>query len=152
MFDRDIIDEEVPYDGKVMMCETDLKGNILFVNRRFTENLGFTKDEVATQTFEVIRHPDLPKEMLGKMWTALEQREKWKGYVKLWTKEGKYLWASVYFTPTIDENGKHTGYTAAFGEAERSMVDQMTQCYAKVKEDPSRLDELVDKDIKNFAS
>jgi hypothetical protein len=88
--------------------------------------------------------------MLSKMWAALAEREKWKGYVKLWTKEGKYLWAAVYFTPTIDEDGNHTGYTAAFSEAERSMVDQMTQFFAEAKADPSKVDELVDKDIKNF--
>ena len=148
--DRKVIDEEVSYDGKVMVCETDLEGNILFVNRRFTENLGFDKDEVRAHTFEIIRHPDIPEGMLSKMWTVLGQREKWKGYVKLWRKDGKYIWASVYFTPTINEDGDHTGYTAAFSEAERSMVEQMTKFFAEAKADPTKVDELVNKDIKNF--
>ena len=143
MNQRTIIDEEVPYDGKCMVCETDINGSVVFVNRCFVENMGYDKNEIISQGFELIRHPDVPETMLEKMWMTLRQHETWRGYVKLITKEGKYLWAAVYFTTKEDSDGKVTGYNAAFGKAEASMIEQTKGLFAKAKADPSSVDALV---------
>ena len=146
MSERIIIDEEVPYDGKCMVCETDTSGKIVFANRCFLDNMGYDKNEIVDQSFELIRHPDVPDTMLAKMWAVLQQRETWMGYVKLLTKEGKYIWVSVYFTPKENDDGHLTGYAAAFSKAEASMIKQTEKLFAQAKEDPNSVDALVAND------
>ena len=131
MSQRELIDEVVPYDGKCMVCETDLEGNITYVNRCFVTMTGFEKAELLSKGFELIRHPDVPECLFSKMWETLKKREDWKGYLKILTKEGKYFWATIYITPTLDESCKLKGYSAAYGKAEASMIENMTLRFAE---------------------
>lgn len=142
MSERTIIDEAVPYDGKCMVCETDVDGNITYVNRCFVKMTGFEKDEILSNGFELIRHPDVPECLFTKMWEALKKKEDWKGYLKVLTKEGKYFWTTIYITPTTDESGTLTGYSAAYTEAEALMIENMSKLYAQAIESESCPDEL----------
>jgi len=40
------IDEEVKFDGGVMITETDTKGIITYANRKFREMTGFSREEL----------------------------------------------------------------------------------------------------------
>jgi len=153
MSDRLVIDEAVPYDGKCMVCETDVEGNITYVNRCFVNMTGFDKEEIINSGFELIRHPDVPQCLFKKMWEALDGKEDWKGYLKILTKEGKYFWTTIYVTPKIDNDGTLTGYSAAYTEAEALMVENMSRLYAEALATESCPDELVaDIDIANLAA
>jgi len=153
MSQRKVIDEAVPYDGKCMVCETDLEGNITYVNRCFVKMTGFEKDEILSNGFELIRHPDVPKCLFTKMWEALNDKEDWKGYLKVLTKDGRYFWTSIYVTPKFDDNKTLTGYSAAYTEAEALMIENMSKLYAEAIESESCSDELVsDITIANLAA
>lgn len=153
MSQREIIDEVVPYDGKCMVCETDIDGDITYVNRCFVKMTGFEKDEILSHGFELIRHPDVPQCLFTKMWEALKEKEDWKGYLKILTKEGKYFWTSIYITPKTDEAGRLTGYSAAYTEAEELMVENMSKLYAQAIESENCSDELyTDIAIANLAA
>ena len=55
------LNEEVFFDGKTLISETDTKGIITFVNRKFVEMSGYTKEEALGQPHSILRHPDMPK-------------------------------------------------------------------------------------------
>ncbi|MGC9351941.1 MAG: PAS domain S-box protein, partial [Sulfurovum sp.] len=57
----DPIDEEVPFDGGVMITETDTSGIITYANRKFRELTGYTKEELIGSPHNINRHPDMPK-------------------------------------------------------------------------------------------
>ena len=153
MSERKVINEVVPYDGKCMVCETDLEGNITYVNRCFVKMTGFEKDEILSNGFELIRHPDVPQCLFTKMWETLKGKEDWKGYLKILTKDGRYFWTTIYITPKVDDNNILTGYTAAYTEAETLMVENMSKLYAEAIANESCSDALVaDVDIANLAA
>ncbi len=107
------IDEEVVFDGRSLISETDTKGNITFVNRKFVEMTGYSKKEVVGHPHNILRHPDMPKVAFEGMWNIIKDGKVWDGYVKNLRKDGKYYWVDVHIVPKKDENGAIIGYIAS---------------------------------------
>ncbi len=109
----DPVDEEVIFDGRSLISETDTKGIITFVNRKFVEMTGYTKQEAIGQPHSILRHPDMPKVAFEQMWKLIKEGKVWDGYVKNLRKDGKYYWVDVHIVPKKDENGTVIGYIAS---------------------------------------
>ena len=107
------VDEEVIFDGRSLISETDTKGVITFVNRKFVEMTGYTKQEAVGQPHSILRHPDMPKAAFEQMWKVIKEGKVWDGYVKNLRKDGKYYWVDVHIVPKKDENGTIIGYIAS---------------------------------------
>lgn len=114
------IDEEVLFDGRSLISETDDKGIITFVNRKFTEMTLYTKEEAIGQPHNILRHPDMPKAAFEGMWKIIKEGKIWEGYVKNLRKDGKYYWVIVNIVPKLDSEGKVVGYIAS-----RKMPDRI---------------------------
>ena len=125
------VDEEVIFDGGVMITETDTKGIITYANRKFREMTGFTKEELIGSPHSINRHPDMPKGAFRAMWKIISSKKIWRGYVKNMRKDGKYYWVLVYIQPKFDENDKIIGYVAGRKIAEPEVVEEMKVLYAK---------------------
>lgn len=114
------IDEEVLFDGRSLISETDTKGIITFVNRKFTEMTLYSKEEAIGQPHSILRHPDMPKAAFEGMWKIIEGGKTWEGYVKNLRKDGKYYWVVVNIVPKLDAEGGVIGYIAS-----RKMPDRI---------------------------
>jgi len=108
----DPIDEEVFFDGGVMITETDTAGIITYANRKFREMTGYTKEELIGTPHNINRHPDMPKVAFKGMWETIKQGSYWEGYVKNMRSDGKYYWVVVWIKPKFDNNGDIVGYIA----------------------------------------
>ena len=107
------IDEEITFDGRTLISETDTKGVITYVNRKFVEMSGYSKEEVIGIAHNILRHPDMPKEAFKQMWQTIKSGTIWEGYVKNLRKDGKFYWVIVHIVPKIDEHGEIIGYIAS---------------------------------------
>lgn len=114
-----VLDEEVLFDGRSLISETDTKGIITFVNRKFVEMTGYSKEEALGQPHNILRHPDMPKAAFKEMWKVIQSGKTWEGYVKNLRKDGKYYWVIVTIIPKYDTDHNIIGYTAS-----RKMIDQ----------------------------
>ncbi len=125
------IDEEVLFDGRSLISETDLKGVITFVNRKFVEMTGYSKAEAVGTPHNILRHPDMPKAAFEGMWKIIKQGKTWEGYVKNLRKDGRYYWVVVTIVPKKDEEGNIIGYIAS-----RKMPDpvRLKQVIAQYRE------------------
>jgi len=107
------LDQEVFFDGRSLISETDTKGNIVYVNRKFVEMSGYSKEEAIGQPHNILRHPDMPRLAFEQMWKTIESGKIWEGYVKNLRKDGKFYWVIVNIVPKLNENGEITGYIAS---------------------------------------
>jgi aerotaxis receptor len=128
------IDQEVLFDGRSLISETDLKGVITYVNRKFVEMSGYTKEEAIGQPHSMLRHPDMPKSAFEQMWSTIKSGTNWEGYVKNLRKDGKYYWVIVNILPKYDENGKLTGYIASRKVPDRTQLKLTEETYKKMLE------------------
>lgn len=127
----DPIDEEVFFDGGTMISETDTKGIITYVNRKFIEMTGFSKEELIGSPHSINRHPDMPVGAFRGMWKIIASNKKWRGYVKNLRKDGKFYWVLIYIQPRLDENGKIIGYVAGRKIAYPESIKKASELYAK---------------------
>ncbi len=100
------------YDKNVIFSRTDLKGTIFHVSEAFCKISGYTKRELIGQNHNIIRHPDMPKEIFKHLWEYLQKGEKVNLEVKNRKKDGSYYWVEAEFGPYFDLNGNHVGYSA----------------------------------------
>ncbi len=129
-----IVDEEVIFPGGVMITETDLKGRMTYVNRKFVNMSAYDKTELMGKAHSIMRHPDMPKCLFKNMWETLKTGETWKGYVKNLRKDGKYYWVIVYVSCKYDDNGKVVGYIAARKVPEEGAIEGIEKRYTELKE------------------
>ncbi len=128
------LDEEYLFQGRVIVSETDLKGNITYANRKFCEISGYSKEELIGKPHNIIRHPDMPKEAFAKMWSTIQSGQIWHGLVKNLRKDGKFYWVETEILPSKDENGTITGFVAARKPASRQDVQEMSDVYQKMRD------------------
>jgi len=129
----DPVDEEVPFDGGVMITETDTAGIITYANRKFREMTGYTKEQLIGSPHNINRHPDMPKAAFKGMWETIKEGNYWEGYVKNMTAEGKYYLVVVWIKPKLDENGNIVGYIAGRKIPDRDAMERALAQYKTMK-------------------
>jgi len=126
------INKEVTFEGGVMITETDTKGRITYVNRRFINMSAYTKDELIGMPHSIMRHPDMPRCLFTNMWKSLKEKQIWKGYVKNLRKDGAYYWVIVYVEPKYNDAGEIIGYIAARKIPEERSLDEIKAKYGEL--------------------
>jgi PAS domain S-box-containing protein len=96
-----------------ILSETDLKGRITFVNSKFCEVAKYAPDELLGKPHNIVRHPDMPKELFKLFWEVIQQGNVFKGIVKNRAKDGTPYWVDATIVPIKDEHGKIVKYTGA---------------------------------------
>jgi len=125
------VDEEVIFDGGVMITETDTRGIITYANRKFREMTGFSKKELIGSPHSINRHPDMPKGAFRAMWKTISSNKIWRGYVKNMRKDGKFYWVLVYIQPKYNEKNQIIGYVAGRKIAYPEAIREASELYAK---------------------
>ncbi len=106
------VDVEIPFDGGVMITETDTAGIITYANRKFRNMTGYSKEELIGSPHSINRHPDMPKAAFKGMWETIKGGNYWEGLVKNMNNEGKYYLVEVWIKPKFDEDNNIVGYIA----------------------------------------
>jgi len=100
------------YDNNVIFSETDLKGKITNVSSAFCSISGYSEDELIGKNHNIIRHPDIQKEIFQDMWSTIKSGHKWQGDIKNLHKNGSYYWVRAEVEPIFSPNKKILGYRA----------------------------------------
>ncbi len=129
------LDEEVPFDGGVMITETDKAGIITYANRKFRELTGYTKEELIGSPHNINRHPDMPKAVFKELWKTIKDGNYWEGFVKNMTAEGKYYLVIVWIKPKLDDNGEIIGYIAGRKIPDKARMQRALEQYKVMMHD-----------------
>jgi len=127
------IDEEVVFDGGVMITETDTAGIITYANRKFREMTGYTKEELIGSPHNINRHPDMPKAAFKQMWETIKSGEYWEGFVKNMRSDGRYYTVLVWIKPKFDDNKQIIGYIAGRKVPDQDLLHRALIQYKEMK-------------------
>lgn len=116
--------EEYVFEGKVAISQTDLKGNITFVNRKFCEISGYTIDELINSSHSIIKHPEVEESVYEKMWKTLSSGQVFNGMLKNLRKDGRYYWTDIEIAPILDKKWQTTGYISVSKPSPRKNIQE----------------------------
>ena len=91
---------------------TDLVGTITYVNRRFTETTGYTREEALGQNPRILKSGNMPRRVYEKLWKMLCAGETWRGEFQNRKKNGELYWESASISPVRTGQGEVTHYVA----------------------------------------
>lgn len=96
-----------------LICETDLKGVITYVNDRFCDVTGYSKEELIGKTHKIVRHNDTSDEIYKKMWEKLQSGKTWEGKLKNKDKQGDPYYIKIIILPIKNEEGEVYKYMSS---------------------------------------
>ncbi len=99
-------------DRSSIVSKTDKRGIITFVNDKFCEISGYSYTELIGMPHNIVRHPDMPKEVFKEMWKTILAGNVWEGIVKNRKKDGSAYWVESIINPIRDINGNIIEYIA----------------------------------------
>lgn len=118
-------------ENELLVSRTDLKGNITYGNPSFIRVSGYSYEELMGSPHNIVRHPDIPKEVFKNFWETLQSGHSWSGLVKNRTKDGCFYWVKANVTPFV-QNGKVIGYTSVRTKPKRSEIAFAEQVYSDI--------------------
>jgi len=115
-------------DDHVIISSTDLEGNITYVSNALSSMTGYPKEKLLGQNHRIIKHGDMPKHTYEDMWNTIIADKTWYGEIKNKKKDGNYFWSKMIVSPTFDEFGVKTGYTAIRQDiTDKKIVEEKTK-------------------------
>ncbi len=85
---------------------TDLEGNIISVNKNFSEVSGYSREELQGINSRVLNSGEHPSAMFVEMWESIRNGDTWRGELKNRRKDGDYFWVDTAIAPILDDEGK----------------------------------------------
>jgi PAS domain S-box-containing protein len=108
-----------------IISKTDPKGVITFVNEKFCQISGFTKEELIGKPHNVIRHPDMPKTAFRDLWrTIKDEKRTWQGIVKNRAKNGDTYYVKTTVQPILNPEGEVQEYISLRHDITAIMSDK----------------------------
>ena len=94
-----------------LVSEADKDGVLTYVNDRFVEISGYTREELIGQPYSIMRFGYHPEEYHNDIWESVSTKgEVWHGEVKSKTKNGDFIWLDTYIVPFKDQSNEITKY------------------------------------------
>lgn len=96
-----------------IISETDINGNIIFVNDKFCEISKFELKELLGNPHSIVRSDIHSPEFFSQMWVTLKREENWHGDICNRKKNGEFYWVNTTIIPVFsNKHGKTMRYVA----------------------------------------
>jgi len=89
---------------------TDTAGNIEYVNSKFIQVTGYSKEELIGRSPRILKSGQTPPQEYEKLWKTISSGEEWRGTLCNRKKSGELYWESVAISPMKSERGEITHY------------------------------------------
>lgn len=96
----------------VSIVITDKRGNIEYINPKFSQITGYLKEEAIGQNPRILQTGKTDRAVYNDMWKTISQKKEWQGELLNRTKYGDEYWEDARISPILDEDGDVTHYVA----------------------------------------
>lgn len=94
----------------VSILITDTKGNIKYVNPKFTQVTGYTSEEVRGKTPRLLKSGKISPEVYKDLWETITAGGDWRGELCNKKKNGELYWDFAWISPIRNAEGRVTHY------------------------------------------
>ena len=122
----------------VSIVITNIKGDIEYVNPKFTQITGYAYDEVHNQNPRILKSGEHTQEFYKNLWQTIKSGKEWSGVLHNKKKDGKLFWESAIISPIKDEACKITHFVAV-----KEDITERVEIEKELKKYREQLEELV---------
>ncbi len=125
---------------------TDSQGKIEYVNHKFTQITGYTKEEVIGQNPRILKSGEKNAEDYKSLWHTISSGNEWHGEFHNKKKNGELYWESASISPVKNNEDKITNYVAV-----KEDITKHKEAEILIQEKGAELQKLNDEKDKFFS-
>lgn len=118
---------------------TDLNGKIEYVNKKFEEITGYTKEEALDQNPRILKSGDFKQETYKSMWDIIIAGGEWKGEFHNKKKNGELFWERAVISPIKNDDGAITHFLAV-----KEDITEFKRVQEELENYRNRLEDIVE--------
>ena len=99
-------------DKHAIVSISDRKGIITYINDKFCEISGYSREELIGNNHSIVKSGDHTFEFYNDLWKTITSGNTWNGEFKNKRKDGTFYWVDATIVPFPDESGKPFQYIA----------------------------------------
>ncbi|WP_419881918.1 ATP-binding protein [Peribacillus sp. B-H-3] len=103
---RELADLKNALNEATIFAITDRNDLITYVNDKFCEASGYTKEELIGQNHYLLNSQFHPCGFFTEIWDTIQRGEVWKGEILNKAKDGTTYWLDTTIVPFVDHNGE----------------------------------------------
>lgn len=99
-------------DKHAIVSVSDVRGKIIYVNDRFCEISGYSREELMGENHRIVRSGVHSPAFYQEMWSAISSGRIWSGDICNRRKDGGLYWVEATISPFLNEAGKPYQYVS----------------------------------------
>ncbi len=107
---KTIHEQQLALDQHAIVSSANVKGDITYVNNKFCEISGYSKNELMGKNHRIVKSGEHTEEEFRQMWRTICRGHVWHGQIKNKKKNGGFYWVNATIVPFLDKKGKPYQY------------------------------------------
>ena len=118
---------------------TNSKGNIEYVNPKFTQLTGYSPEEVIGKNPRILKPDNIPSEEYRELWETITSGREWRGEFCNKKKNGEFYWEYASISPVRNQKGVITHFIAVKEDIteRRRVEEELRKLSRAIEQSPS---------------
>lgn len=99
-------------DAHAIVSATDTTGTLIYVNERFCEISGYSRNELLGQNHRIVKSSEHPPEFYRDIWSTIAHGNIWRGKICNRSKDESLYWVETSIVPFLDNTGRPYQYVS----------------------------------------